>query len=257
MKKEFEVKCKNCGKIFIVIEEETKFPIKGDKYFCCRSCANTRHHSNETKQKISNSVKSSTKFLLNNSINKNEKNCFLDINDITKTKCKYCGKYFLNNYIYNGTYYKLISFNKFCSDECRHNFRAQSFIDINKKYNLGGFKEGSVKNYKSGWYQGIHCDSSWELAFVIYCKEHNINVQRCKEIRYYILDNKKYEYHPDFIINNEIIEIKGIKSKNSNAKQLYNSDIKFLYRNDMKKYLDYVINKYGNNFIKLYEQKDK
>ena len=56
MKREFEVKCKNCGKIFIVIEEETKFPIKGDKYFCCRSCANTRHHSEETKQKISNSL---------------------------------------------------------------------------------------------------------------------------------------------------------------------------------------------------------
>ena len=118
-------------------------------------------------------------------------------------------------------------------------------------------QERSVKNYKSGWYHGIHCDSSWELAFVIYCKEHNINIKRCKEIRYYILDNKKYEYHPDFIVNNTIIEIKGLKSSNSNAKQLYNPDIIFLYKNDMKKYLDYVINKYGNNFIELYEKKDK
>lgn len=56
MKKEFKVKCKKCGKEFTVIEEETKFPIKGDKYFCCRSCANTRYHSNETKQKISKSI---------------------------------------------------------------------------------------------------------------------------------------------------------------------------------------------------------
>lgn len=56
MKKEFTVKCKNCGKEFVVVEEENKFPIKGDKYFCCRSCACTRHHSKETKEKISKSL---------------------------------------------------------------------------------------------------------------------------------------------------------------------------------------------------------
>lgn len=56
MKREFKVKCKNCCKEFTVIEEETKFPIKGDKYFCCRSCANTRHHSFTTKEKIKNSL---------------------------------------------------------------------------------------------------------------------------------------------------------------------------------------------------------
>ena len=64
MKKEFEVKCKNCGKIFIVVEEEIKFPIKGDKYFCCRSCANTRHLSKETKEKISNKIKNLEKNIL-------------------------------------------------------------------------------------------------------------------------------------------------------------------------------------------------
>jgi len=56
MKKEFKVKCKNCGKEFLVIEEELKFPIKGDKYFCCRSCANTRHHTKEQKEKIKNTL---------------------------------------------------------------------------------------------------------------------------------------------------------------------------------------------------------
>ena len=68
MKKEFEVICKNCGKKFIVIEEETKFPIKGDKYFCCKSCANTRHHSKETKEKIKQSIQK----LLQNKTYKNK-----------------------------------------------------------------------------------------------------------------------------------------------------------------------------------------
>lgn len=55
MKKEFKVKCNECGKEFVVIEEETKFPIK-EKYFCSRSCANTRHHTKEQKQKISQTL---------------------------------------------------------------------------------------------------------------------------------------------------------------------------------------------------------
>lgn len=56
MRKEFKVKCKNCGKEFKVFEEESKFPIKGDKYFCSRSCANVRHHSKEQKEKIRNTL---------------------------------------------------------------------------------------------------------------------------------------------------------------------------------------------------------
>lgn len=259
MKREFEVKCKKCGKIFTVIEEETKFPIKGDKYFCCRSCANSRGpRSIETKQKISNSIKQSEKFLLNNSVYRKDKYCYLNKEDLPKSICKNCGKEFYNDYIFNGYYYKFISTRKYCSKECLHQWKVNNLININKKYNLGGFKEGSIKNYKSGWYHGIHCDSSWELAFIIYNEEHQNKIERCKEIRYYILNDKKYEFHPDFILNDkDIIEIKGIKSRNSDAKQLYNPDVKFLYRNDMKLYLDYVINKYGSNFINLYDIKDK
>ena len=56
MRKEFKVKCKNCGKEFEVFEEESKFPIKGDKYFCCRSCANVRHHTKDQKERIKNTL---------------------------------------------------------------------------------------------------------------------------------------------------------------------------------------------------------
>ncbi len=265
MKKEFKVKCKNCGKEFTVIEEETKFPIKGDKYFCCRSCSYARHHSEETKQKISNGVKNSEKFHKNNLIamqNRSKRplqlnTYYKNINDIPLSICKYCGKQFIQNYELTKYGYKIKSELHFCSNECRKQFKSENFIEINKKYNLGGFKEGSVRNYKSGWYQGIHCDSSWELAFVIYYLDHNINIERCTEKRTYILDNKEYNYYPDFKIDDKIYEIKGIKSKNSLAKQKYNKDVIFLYKNDIKFYINYVINKYGNHFIDLYDKKDK
>jgi len=100
MKKEFEVICKNCGKKFIVIEEETKFPIKGDKYFCSRSCANVRHHTKETKEKISKGVKTSIKYL-NNVQNRRKNNLevfYKNENNewVRKPKKYYCGSKELN-----------------------------------------------------------------------------------------------------------------------------------------------------------------
>jgi len=252
--KEFILKCKKCSKEYKLYLTQNQFDNEKYSKFCSRSCANTREPSEETKKKISEGVK---KFEKNN-LSKCGKNCFLSIEDIPLIECQQCKKLFIPSYTYNGIYYKINRYNKYCSCECLKEYRINNFKKINKKYNLGGFKEGSVKNYKSGWYHGIHCDSSWELAFIIYNEEHGNNIKRCKEIRHYILEDKEREYHPDFIINNkDIYEIKGIKSKNSDAKQKYNPDIKFLYKKDMKLYLDYVINKYGNNFINLYDKIDK
>jgi hypothetical protein len=51
----FKVKCFKCGKEFEVKEREKLFP-KKEKYFCSRSCANIREHTDEVKNKIRNSV---------------------------------------------------------------------------------------------------------------------------------------------------------------------------------------------------------
>ncbi len=249
------VNCQNCGKKYEIEVTDKQFDNGKYSKFCCRSCANVRHHSNETKQKISEGVKNSEIFIQNNKHNP-IKNGIKTLEEL-KRKCIVCGNYFTPSYHYNGYVYFINDHRKCCSNECLHQFRINNFKETNKKYNLGGFKEGSVKNYKSGWYDGIHFDSSWELAFYIYNKEHNAKIERCKEVRKYIIDNEEHEFHPDFVINNQIYEVKGIKSKNSEAKQKYNQDIKFLYRNDIKQYLDYVIEKYGKNFIDLYEKKDK
>lgn len=52
----FNVICETCKKTFIVVEREFLHH-KENKYFCCRSCANKRNHSEETKRRISNSLK--------------------------------------------------------------------------------------------------------------------------------------------------------------------------------------------------------
>ena len=125
---------------------------------------------------------------------------------------------------------------------------------IAKLRNFGGYQQGSGRG-KKGWYKGFFCDSSWELAFLVYCLDHNIPIERNKEKRSYLWKGKTYNYIPDFIVDGSIVEIKGYKSNKWLAKHECNSDIKVYYEEDMKKYFNYVHNEYGKDFINLYEER--
>jgi hypothetical protein len=83
--KDFNVKCHKCKKDFIVNERESKFPSKV-KYYCNRSCANSRKITDEHKKKTSDSM--------------------LKTKTTKHTKCKNCNKLFE----YNRRIY--------CSNEC-------------------------------------------------------------------------------------------------------------------------------------------
>ena len=81
---------------------------------------------------------------------------------------------------------------------------------------VGGFRESAVKGcYKYGYYKNIRCDSSWELAFVVFNIEHNIPIKRNTQRFEYFIDGKKHIFIPDFVVNEtEIIEIKGKQDSN-------------------------------------------
>ena len=120
---------------------------------------------------------------------------------------------------------------------------------------LGGYRKGSGRG-KSGWYKGYFCDSSWELAFVIYNLEHNIKFERNKKQFTYIFENKSHKYTPDWIINNEYVEIKGYWNIQWQAKlDQFPKEEKLLVltKTEMQPYIDYVVKKYGKDYIKLYE----
>lgn len=124
---------------------------------------------------------------------------------------------------------------------------------MKNNHKSGGYRMNSGRG-KKGWYKGIFCDSSWELAFVIWNIENNKSIERCKEKREYIFKGEKHIYIPDFIVEDEVIEIKGYSSKQWEEKIKQNPDVKVLYKNDIEPYLNYVISKYGKNFISLYEK---
>ena len=122
-----------------------------------------------------------------------------------------------------------------------------------KKRKLGGYIRGSGRG-KKGWYKGIFCDSSWELAYVIYCFDHNIKIERNFQKRKYQYKNIEKNYIPDFLVEGELIEIKGWKTEKWDAKQKANPDVKVLYEDDLKDVFNYVIITYGKSFINLYEK---
>lgn len=224
---EFELTCPKCGKMFVVKCTQNDFDKGRYMKFCSKSCANTRMHTEETKQKTANSLKE-----------------YYNVNGYPKHllkvyTCKYCGKQFTKNdkRNTNGCQY--------CSSECR-----TKWIKENVKW--GGCRDGSGRG-KSGWYKGLYCSSTWELAYVIYCIDHNIPIERCKEKRSYTYKGKVHNYYPDFVTPDGIIEIKGYITEQWIEKEKQNPDVKTLYKDDMKPYLQYVHDNYTNDISSLYD----
>jgi hypothetical protein len=73
-------------------------------------------------------------------------------------------------------------------------------IDIHNKTQKSGLK---IKDYNGISYQG-----TYELDFLKFCELNNIEVGKPKSVKYRY-NNKDKWYHPDFIIDNLLIEIKS------------------------------------------------
>lgn len=135
-----------------------------------------------------------------------------------------------------------------CTQETRNKLRQSA-----KLRGLGGVTNGGGTGHK-GYYKGFWCDSSWELAYIIYCLDHNITIVRNTKSFKYIFDGIEYNYFPDFIVNDTFIEIKGYASLQWKAKLDYFPDaITVLYRKDIQQYLKYARETYGRDFIRLYQ----
>lgn len=111
---------------------------------------------------------------------------------------------------------------------------------------------------KMGWYKGIYCNSSWELAYVIYNLDHNVNFIRNKNGFKYIYEGSEHTYFPDFYLvdSDTYVEIKGYKDNKAKAKESqFKHNLIMLEYNEMQPILEYVISNYGKDFISLYEDK--
>ena len=141
---------------------------------------------------------------------------------------------------------------KFCSLQCKKLSKEKGYF----KGKSGGLRKGSGRS-KSGWYKGYYCNSSYELAWVIYSLDNNVKFKRnTKGFEYTNTEGSISNYYPDFYVETTetFIEIKGYKEKEFyNKYNSFKEKIMVIDKKDIKPILLYVKNKYGINFIELYE----
>ncbi len=220
--------CKNCGKEFL--EKYSKWS-NGD--FCCKECARSYSTKNK-RQEINEKV---SKTLLKNK--KYEKGLLKSLQIRQQKK-----KQYNENPNYCQICNKKLSYkqrkNKTCSYECR-----------NKLISL--HTEPLTHHTHRGYYKNIWCDSSWELAFLVYCLDNNISIKRNKNAYVYEYNNIEHLYYPDFIVENKLIEIKGYETEKWKWKLkncILDKELIVINKTKIKKYLDYAIQKYGKYFYK-------
>jgi hypothetical protein len=218
-----------CSKEFKIREFNVDKP-KRNKYYCSRSCANSRKQTEETKAKISKSIK---KYGLK----------YVPIKHTPKINkiCPICKKDFEVN--------QCLSKQIYCSKKC---YKSDKHCEFRSK-GIGGYRKGSGRG-KSGWYKEYWCDSSYELAFVIYNIENGIVFERNYSGFTYQWKGKSHTYYPDFIVNGKYYEIKGYESEQDKYKYVaLENQLTVLYKNDLEYIFLYVKNKYGNDYIKLFD----
>ena len=221
--------CENCSNI-----HDGSY---GSGRFCSKFCSSS-FSSNKNKElknkKISESLKGRFMGLESSTYKSNR------FKRIKIEKCPICDLEF------NKSYSKI-----YCSRVC---YLLDKDFKFRKKIS-GGYRRGSGIG-KKGWYKGYWCDSSWELAFVIYNIDNNIKFERNKIGYEYLYKGKKHKYYPDYIISNVLHEIKGYETDKDKEKYKGVKDIslKILYKKDIQHMINYVTSKYGNDYIKLYEK---
>lgn len=218
----------------------------GSGRFCSRSCANTKSHSKETRDKISKSVKNSEIFKIKHKESVKRRGLIRE--RISKT-CPICNEPFIAISDKNG------KTKTFCSIKC-YIFDQKNGHKFSKRPKTGGYNKGSCKSY-GGYYKGIWCDSTYELAWVIYNLDHKISFERNKVgFPYKTPDGKDHKYYPDFKQGDQYIEIKNYLKENDEYKfQYFPHNLIILFGNDLQEQFSYVRSEYGKDLKSLYTKK--
>lgn len=225
-------KCERCGKVM-----KEKY---GSGRFCSSFCAHSKKHSREQKEKISSSLKRHNK--LHPRVSRLGSERKKEAYRLNPSKCVICGN--------------LLSYEKrnnvVCCKKCQNELESIKAIERCKEQGTNLCGKG-----KRGYYKGYYCQSSWELAYVVYCLDHGVLISRNKKGFKYEWEQKQRTYFPDFVLpDGTYVEIKGYYDKKSESKNIQfpkNEKLVVLKKKDMEPILDYVIEKYGKSFTDLYE----
>ncbi len=230
--------CEICGEPYTIDCRQSEWISGTYKKTCSRKCASklsAKHTDLESRnKKTSETIKKSFNF------DRDEK-----CKPIKTRKCERCGTEFRTS---SGAIY--------CSDECRERSRSEN-ISKSCKGHTGGLRVNSYKQYKSGYYKGIHCDSSYELAFLVYNLDNGVERKRNSVYLEYEYEGRTFKYYPDFEIDGKLYEIKGYESDKDVAKRMQHPEVIQIDKDAISGYIEYASKKYGKNFCDaLYERRE-
>lgn len=224
-KKQYTFNCKKCGKEYTLLLN--KFEFKRDEFskHCSRSCANSRTHTEKTKQKIKNGVlKKIYGDDFENRIPVKAKRI------LRNKKCRYCGSDIDNETL-------------FCNEWCRELY----LIRLSLAHKRGGINGGR----KSAYAQRNNRRSKNEILFYDLCKNKFKSVRHNEpifngwdadviidDLKIAVLWNGKWHYE-------DICG--GLKQIQTRDKIKVNEIIKFGY----KPYIIKDMGKYNKNFVNL------
>lgn len=125
----------------------------------------------------------------------------------------------------------------------------------NNNYKPLGTQDPRKSKHLCGWYKGFWCDSSYELAYVIYNLDMGIGFQRNTKKFPYKHNGKNGYWIPDFVLDNgTYVEVKGRVTEKVKAKfRDFTEPLIVLTKKNLKEVFRYVIKQYGENFANLYE----
>lgn len=138
-------------------------------------------------------------------------------------------------------------------------------IEESKKTNLERYgsewyqqtEEFISESHKKYIYQNERFDSSWEVAYWIWCKDNKKDIKR--NTKKYKLPSGRYII-PDFIVDGRLVEIKGdhlkkLSTWEENSEFYLRNDVRVLFYKDIKPILNYIYKKYGKNYLTQFKQK--
>lgn len=118
----------------------------------------------------------------------------------------------------------------------------------------GGYRPGSGRA-KTGYFKGIYCGSTYELAWVIYQLDHSLEFKLFDGF----LESNGKKYFPDFEQNGKIVEIKGYEAQDkvdakSEIARLNGYEVIVLRKKDLQTEFDWVSTQYKTKkFQSLYD----
>ena len=208
--------------------------------YCCPKCRRSvinPMESNESKLKLSETKKRqySDKEWHDSVVNKNKQTCESKYGGVGYSSTKLKEKSLSTNLTKNGNrqyhnYDKITKTNNlkygvcfpFQSKEIQEKvnktyiekFGSKRNSDTFKKYcesigveNISQTHEWAVKTHKKIKYKNI---SNWEIIVYKFCEEHNLNFEYQPNVLFeYEFNNEKHYYHPDFLIEGKLFEVKG------------------------------------------------